>query len=646
MRRAREGIVTEPESAGQDEQICRSALMAHPMFAGLNAAAVELIANNCRMATFRTGEIIIRECTVGDTFYLITQGFAEATASAPQGEDSKDACLASLGPGDHFGEIALLSHDGKVAANVRAITDIRVVTISSQSFAALMVRYPMIRRELEATAAASLTVKFVKQTTPFARLSPDKLRDLVGRLKPISVEPGTAVIRQGDAGDACYLLRSGEMEVVAETHDGNERSLARLAAGAVFGEIGLLVGARRNATVRATVPSEVLALSREDFLAVVPEHGSVEHLMFELIELRRRPQRVETVTEHRRLTLEGDNVVALRHEETSRYYQLSAEGWFVWQRLDGDTTLKDLTIDFFREYHEFAPDKIAQIIAGLAHAGFVEDAALRPAEDNPARHLTAWLHHARHLLKWRVTLFDIDGAFDALYRNGGSAVFLPLIRLLLFGLCLAGLIAAVLSVSGAVATITQSGPLVLAWLVPFKLLQIVLHESGHALAVKHAGRVVRGAGVGWYWFSPVAFVDTTDVWLASPRERMTVSLAGPAVDAVVGSIAAIVAWLSSDLTQLIAMQLAVVCYASVLANLNPLLEYDGYHALSDLLDEPGLRRRSLQWLRQAVGELNVLSVDLKRYRAELIYVLASLAYITAMTVLTVAVLRLAFGEGL
>ena len=643
-RRAHGDIGTAPETVSQDEQLCRSALMAHPMFGALDAGAVEQIASNCQMATFSAGEIITREGTVGDTFYLITQGLAEVTSSAPDGDDSKKACLASLGPGDHFGEVALLSLDGKVAADVRAITDVRAVTISSKAFSALMMRYPAMKRALEASAAASLTVKFVKQATPFARLGPDKLQDLVRRLKPMSIDPGTEVIRQGDTGDACYLLRSGEMEVVAETHDEKERSLARLEAGAIFGEIGLLVGARRNATVRATAPSEVLALSRKDFLAVVPEHGSVEHMMFELIELRRRPRRAEAVTEHRRPTLEGDSVVVLRHEQTSRYYQLSAQGWFVWQRLDGDTTLKDLTIDFFREYHEFAPDKIAQIIAGLAHAGFIEDAASRPAGDHPAQGPGALLHHARHLLKWRVTLLDVDGTFDALHRNGGFVAFLVPVQLLCIGLCLLGVIAAFSAALGAVETITQSSPLVLACLVPFKLLQIVLHESGHALAVKHAGRTVRGAGVGWYWFSPVAFVDTTDAWLASPRERMTVSLAGPAVDAVVGSIAAIVAWLSTDLAQLIAMQLAVVCYASVLANLNPLLEYDGYHALSDMFDEPRLRRGSLLWLRQAVSEPGSVPRDLRRHRSELLYVLASIAYITVIVVLTVSIFRLAFGK--
>jgi hypothetical protein len=54
--------------------------------------------------------------------------------------------------------------------------------------------------------------------------------------------------------------------------------------------------------------------------------------------------------------------------------------------------------------------------------------------------------------------------------------------------------------------------------------------------VKAFGREVHRAGVGWYWFGPIAFVDTTDMWLDGPRKRILVSCAGPAADLVLGGI--------------------------------------------------------------------------------------------------------------
>ena len=49
-------------------------------------------------------------------------------------------------------------------------------------------------------------------------------------------------------------------------------------------------------------------------------------------------------------------------------------------------------------------------------------------------------------------------------------------------------------------------------------------------------------GVGWYWFGPIAYVDTSDMWLAGRKERVFVSLAGPYADLVTGGLAALVAW--------------------------------------------------------------------------------------------------------
>ena len=645
-RGERKGENEAHELTDEDRFLCQSLLTAHPTFGTLSPDALDRVLRSCWVRTFAAEEVLVREGEAGDAFYLIADGVAEVTAVVSDGEGSRTACLASLGPGDHLGEIALLTPDRLRTATARAVTALRAFVISSGGFQGLVERHPEIERQLAAAADASLVVKFMKQASPFARLDPDALGDLAAKLRPLSVEPGTAVVRQGEEGDCCYLLRSGAMEVVAETREGALRNLAKLEAGAVFGEIGLLVGALRNATVRATEPSELLVLSRADYLAVVPEHASLDSAMFELTELRRRPRRAAPVTEHRRPTSEGDSVIVLRHEEQHRYYQLSGQGLFVWQRLDGDTTLKDLTIDFFRTHQEFAPDKIGQIIAGLAHAGFVEDAAPRPVADRPASNWDAALSRARQLLEWRVTLHNVDRAFDMLYRFGGFVLFLRPVQIMLAVLCVIGLVAAALSAPSAVQTVSQSSPLILVWLIPFVILTAVLHEIGHGLAVKHAGRVVRGAGLGWYWFGPMVFIDTTDIWLSSRRERVAVSLAGPAVDAVVGSLAAIVAWFSSDLTQLIALQLAVVSYISVLANLNPLLEYDGYHILVDLLERPGLRRRSLQWLRQVVGERRFTRADLARHRVELFFAVGSVVYIVVMIALTVTVFRLTVGEWL
>jgi NADH dehydrogenase len=84
------------------------------------------------------------------------------------------------------------------------------------------------------------------------------------RIATAHYEPGEAIVRQGEPADLFYVILKGEVEVLRSEH-GVEQSLARLSAGESFGEVGLVKHQRRNATVRATEPVDVLSLERADF---------------------------------------------------------------------------------------------------------------------------------------------------------------------------------------------------------------------------------------------------------------------------------------------------------------------------------------------------------------------------------------------
>ena len=78
-------------------------------------------------------------------------------------------------------------------------------------------------------------------------------------------EPGDFIIRQGDVGDQFYVIISGQVEVIRELPDGQKVSLAWLGKGEYFGESSLLTGRRRNASVRATSPVDLMCLGRDEF---------------------------------------------------------------------------------------------------------------------------------------------------------------------------------------------------------------------------------------------------------------------------------------------------------------------------------------------------------------------------------------------
>jgi CRP-like cAMP-binding protein len=89
-----------------------------------------------------------------------------------------------------------------------------------------------------------------------------------GMLEKVGYEAGETIIRQGDRADRFYVVGEGEVEVVREG-DGGEERLAVLTEGHFFGEIGLLTGMPRTATVRAHTDVDVFVLEADEFLNLI-----------------------------------------------------------------------------------------------------------------------------------------------------------------------------------------------------------------------------------------------------------------------------------------------------------------------------------------------------------------------------------------
>ncbi len=87
---------------------------------------------------------------------------------------------------------------------------------------------------------------------------------------PVRFEAGEAVVVEGEHGDRFYMIAAGRLEVLREG-----KPLAILVGGDAFGELALLLGERRNATVRALEPCELLAIDQVDFLDLLYTHPSL-----------------------------------------------------------------------------------------------------------------------------------------------------------------------------------------------------------------------------------------------------------------------------------------------------------------------------------------------------------------------------------
>jgi putative peptide zinc metalloprotease protein len=130
-----------------------------------------------------------------------------------------------------------------------------------------------------------------------------------------------------------------------------------------------------------------------------------------------------------------------------------------------------------------------------------------------------------------------------------------------------------------------------------------LHEFGHALVCKRYGGEVHTMGVMLLVFTPLPYVDATSSWSFKSRwHRALVGAAGMITELFVAALAVFLWAYTSPgtLHSLAYNMMAVASISTVIFNGNPLLRFDGYYILSDLLDIPNLYPRAMKFLRHLV----------------------------------------------
>jgi ABC-type lipoprotein export system ATPase subunit len=136
-------------------------------------------------------------------------------------------------------------------------------------------------------------------TRAFPNLGVDQMTKVARKLERQTFESGATIVNQGEMADRFYIITRGEVEVLLMHPDGQEIVVDRLPAGQYFGEIGLLHGGTRTASVRAAPETEVelATLSRDDFVELLSEseetRGVIESIQHE--RLARDQQRDEAM---------------------------------------------------------------------------------------------------------------------------------------------------------------------------------------------------------------------------------------------------------------------------------------------------------------------------------------------------------------
>lgn len=292
-----------------------------------------------------------------------------------------------------------------------------------------------------------------------------------------------------------------------------------------------------------------------------------------------------------------------------QYYRLSPEEYSIFSMLNGRTTFHELLTGCQKQFpgialsleslNGFLGELLRNGLVTAPFSGLGKSLAQRSQSQQQSDRIAAWLN------PFSVRISGLDP--EQLLKRGDR-----LIGVLLSPIALAGYVILIATALAVVAlrleVLAIRLPLPGSILTPEHLLMSglvflaikVLHELAHAAVCRHFGGECHDLGVLFIVCMPLFYCDVSDSWMLDNRwKRIAVSAAGIGLELVIAAAATLLWWysISGPLHDLFLSVMLVCSVNTVLFNGNPLLRYDGYHVLADLVDIPNLsaQARRMAW---------------------------------------------------
>jgi len=247
------------EKSDEDKKRCLDRLSTCFLFAALDKESFHALVDAVDVQSFVAGETLMRQGDDGDFFYVVEEGNAEIFVKM---EDGEEKMVKACGPGDSFGELALM-YNAPRAATVMAISDLRCWAVDRETFKHTLMESTINKRDRYE--------KFLDDVPILETLYKYEKLTIADSLKAAEFKKGDVVMKEGEQGDMFYIIESGSVEFSKE--DGGK--MGNATTGGYFGEIALLTNDTRKATVTCTDDCSLLSLDRQTFVRTMGPLGSV-----------------------------------------------------------------------------------------------------------------------------------------------------------------------------------------------------------------------------------------------------------------------------------------------------------------------------------------------------------------------------------
>eukprot|EP00928_Gymnodinium_smaydae_P040262 TRINITY_DN27329_c0_g1_i1.p1 TRINITY_DN27329_c0_g1~~TRINITY_DN27329_c0_g1_i1.p1 ORF type:complete len:446 (+),score=98.38 TRINITY_DN27329_c0_g1_i1:117-1340(+) len=241
-----------PKPADKTECL-RQILQKSFLFSSLARADMDSVIAALKEVVFEAGSRILCQGEIGSFLFVIESG----TASAKKLINGVNKVVKTCGPGDVFGELALL-YSCPRAATVDATERCVCWQLDRETFNAI-VKEASSKRVQQHMA-------FLEKVSLFQSLDNAQRNQLIDALKPETYGRNEYVMRQGDAGSTFYIVEEGTLAALKESPNGSVARVKDYAVGDYFGELALLRSQPRAASVIVTsAEAKVLSMDRKSF---------------------------------------------------------------------------------------------------------------------------------------------------------------------------------------------------------------------------------------------------------------------------------------------------------------------------------------------------------------------------------------------
>ncbi len=220
---------------------------------GLSALQMREFLLDSEVRAWREGEAIFERNAVGDSLFGIAAG-----SVAVEVNPNDPSVTVPIATGSIFGEVGLISGRRR-GATIRAAEPTIVIEIPRRAALKLMAQVPEARETVNRITTERQLLQIFG-----SGLSSADVAEVLASAEVMSVKPGEPIIREGEESYDIFIIRSGSMTVEKEI-GGKPVFLSYVPAGSYSGEMALIDGGRRTATVRAAIRSEVIKLDGDLF---------------------------------------------------------------------------------------------------------------------------------------------------------------------------------------------------------------------------------------------------------------------------------------------------------------------------------------------------------------------------------------------